>query len=82
VVAESPLSSLVLETDCPYLAPVPYRGKRNEPGYLPIIARRVAEVKGAPLEEVAETTRSAAAGLLLRRAAAETREPAVGKTVT
>ena len=43
VVAEAPLESLVLETDSPYLPPVPHRGERNEPGYLPLVARRLAE---------------------------------------
>ncbi|WP_299708234.1 TatD family hydrolase [uncultured Pontibacter sp.] len=54
------LEDLVLETDCPYLAPVPHRGKRNEPVYLPLVARRVAELMNKPVEEVAEaTTRNA-----------------------
>jgi TatD DNase family protein len=51
-----PLDKLLLETDCPYLAPVPHRGKRNEPAYLPLIARRVAEIINVPLAEVAEKT--------------------------
>ncbi|QNH61003.1 TatD family hydrolase [Hymenobacter sediminicola] len=50
------LEHLLLETDCPYLAPVPYRGKRNEPAYLPLIARRVAELLGKDVEEVVEAT--------------------------
>lgn len=50
------LDQIVLETDCPYLAPVPYRGKRNEPVYLPLIAKRVAELSGKTPQEVAETT--------------------------
>ena len=50
------LDHLLLETDCPYLAPVPYRGKRNEPAYLPFIARRVAELLGKDVEEVVEAT--------------------------
>ena len=54
------LEHLVLETDGPYLAPVPYRGKRNSPEYIPIIAERTAEILGKSLEEVAEiTTRNA-----------------------
>ena len=54
------LEDLVLETDCPYLAPVPHRGKRNEPVYLPLVAQRVAELMNKPVEEVAEkTTRNA-----------------------
>ncbi len=56
------LRHLVLETDCPYLAPVPYRGKRNEPAYLPLVLRRVAELLGHDVAEVAAaTTRNAAA---------------------
>ncbi|AMM53011.1 hydrolase TatD [Rufibacter sp. DG15C] len=50
------LKHLVLETDSPYLAPVPYRGKRNEPSYLPKIAQRIAEIKSISLEEVALAT--------------------------
>ncbi|TGE18333.1 TatD family hydrolase [Hymenobacter elongatus] len=54
------LAHLLLETDCPYLAPVPHRGKRNEPSYLPLIAHRVAELLGKTPEEIAEaTTRTA-----------------------
>jgi TatD DNase family protein len=60
VVPHVALEDLVLETDCPYLAPVPHRGKRNEPVYLPLVARRVAELMNKPVEEVAEaTTRNA-----------------------
>lgn len=51
---------LVLETDCPYLAPVPYRGKRNEPAYLPLVLHRVASLLSQSPEAVAEaTTRNA-----------------------
>lgn len=50
------LENVVLETDCPYLAPTPHRGKRNEPVYLPLIAKRVAELMQKPVEEVAEKT--------------------------
>ncbi|UOQ50931.1 TatD family hydrolase [Hymenobacter cellulosivorans] len=54
------LEHLLLETDCPYLAPVPHRGKRNEPSYLPLIARRVAELLRKDPAEIAEaTTRNA-----------------------
>jgi len=54
------LEHLVLETDCPYLAPVPYRGKRNEPAYLPLVLHRVAVLLGQSPEAVAEaTTRTA-----------------------
>ncbi|MFT4063019.1 MAG: TatD family hydrolase [Edaphocola sp.] len=47
---------LVLETDAPYLAPVPYRGKRNESSYIPIIAQRLAAAKGVSLQEIAAVT--------------------------
>ncbi len=51
-----PLERIVLETDAPYLSPVPKRGRRNESSYIPYIAERIAELKEIPLEEVAETT--------------------------
>jgi TatD DNase family protein len=51
-----PLEYLVLETDAPYLTPVPYRGKRNEPSYIKIIAQRIAEIKNTSIEEVARIT--------------------------
>lgn len=50
------LQHLVLETDAPYLSPVPHRGKQNEPSFLPLIAARIAEIKGVLLEEVVEHT--------------------------
>lgn len=50
------LKSLVLETDAPYLAPVPYRGKRNTPAYLPEIAQKVGDLVNQPIEKVAEIT--------------------------
>ncbi len=56
VVAELPIESLVLETDCPYLAPIPHRGKRNEPSFLTIVAHKVAELKKIPVEEVIQIT--------------------------
>jgi TatD DNase family protein len=52
-----PLKHLVLETDSPYLAPVPYRGRRNESAYVVKVAERLAEVKKLPLEEVGRVTR-------------------------
>ncbi|MDR1526194.1 MAG: TatD family hydrolase [Dysgonamonadaceae bacterium] len=52
----APLERLVLETDAPYLPPVPYRGKRNEPAYVALIAQKVAEVYGVPVEKVAAKT--------------------------
>lgn len=56
VSAQVPLSSLLLETDGPYLAPNPKRGKRNEPAYLVYTARKVAELRGISLDEVATAT--------------------------
>ena len=56
VAAEVPLEKLLIETDCPYLTPHPFRGKRNEPGYVKLVAERIAEIKGLSYEEVAETT--------------------------
>lgn len=56
VVLNLPLEALVLETDCPYLAPVPYRGKRNSSLYLPLTAREIARIKGVSYEEVVSQT--------------------------
>lgn len=56
VAAKIPLDQMLLETDSPYLTPVPFRGKRNEPSRLPLIARRIAELKGVPVEEVGRVT--------------------------
>lgn len=55
-VAATPLGKFMLETDCPYLAPVPYRGKRCEPAYVKEISETVAQVKGCSLEELSEAT--------------------------
>jgi TatD DNase family protein len=55
-ILETPLDRLLLETDGPYLAPVPFRGKRNEPAYVRQIAERVAEVRRMPLEELIAVT--------------------------
>jgi TatD DNase family protein len=55
-VRSTPLDRLVLETDCPYLAPEPWRGKRNEPAFLAFTAAKVAELKGLPAEEVWRAT--------------------------
>ncbi len=56
VIKEIPLDRLVLETDCPFLAPEPHRGERNEPSYIPLIAKKVAEVKSVGSEEVERVT--------------------------
>ncbi len=60
VVAAVGPEHIILETDAPFLAPAPYRGKRNEPAYIPIIAEKVAELSGFSVEEIAQiTTRNA-----------------------
>ena len=56
IVRALPLENIVLETDSPYLAPVPYRGRRNESAYVSIVAQKVAEIKGLSPDEVAEVT--------------------------
>ncbi len=56
VIPTIPIHAIVLETDSPYLAPVPHRGKRNEPSYIPLVAERVATYKQMALEEIAEKT--------------------------
>lgn len=56
VIPEIGIDHLVLETDGPYLAPVPHRGKRNSPEYIPLIAQRVADLADVPLEEVSRIT--------------------------
>ncbi len=60
VVASAPLSQIVLETDAPYMAPVPFRGKRNDSGYLPYVVETLARIKGVSEDEVIrETTANA-----------------------
>lgn len=56
VIASVPLDRLLVETDCPYLAPIPYRGKRNEPAYVTHTAAKVAELKGISPEALAAAT--------------------------
>jgi TatD DNase family protein len=55
-IAEVPPNAIVLETDCPYLAPVPYRGKRNEPAYLTYVVETIAKAQGVTPEDVVRTT--------------------------
>jgi TatD DNase family protein len=57
------LDNIVLETDCPYLAPAPMRGRRNEPSFLPHVAAKLAEVLGVGVDEIAATTDRNAFGL-------------------
>jgi TatD DNase family protein len=56
VVRKVPLERMLVETDSPYLTPVPHRGKRNEPAYVRFVAETIASVKGISLEEVARVT--------------------------
>jgi TatD DNase family protein len=56
VVKKVPLEKMLVETDAPYLAPVPYRGRRNEPAYVRFVAQEVAKLKGISLDEVAAQT--------------------------
>lgn len=60
IVKAAPLDMLLIETDAPYMAPTPHRGKRNEPSYVTLIAEKVAELRGESIEKIAEvTTRNA-----------------------
>lgn len=60
IVKTVPLDRMLIETDCPYLTPVPYRGKRNEPAHVRLVADKIAELKALSLEEVGNiTTRNA-----------------------
>jgi len=56
VVRQVPLERMFVETDSPFLTPVPHRGKRNEPAYVRFVAETVAKIKGLELEEVARVT--------------------------
>src|SRR5256714_1599135 len=56
VAAQIPLNKLMVETDCPYLAPAPFRGKRCEPAYTRLVAESIASARGVPLQELAEAT--------------------------
>ena len=51
-----PLARMLIETDSPYLAPTPFRGKMNQPGYVRYVAEHIAELRGISVEEVAEAT--------------------------
>ena len=62
-VREIGVEHLVLETDAPYLAPVPYRGKRNESAYLPVIAQKIAELVEKDLKKIEEITTQNAVNL-------------------
>ncbi|WP_237363611.1 TatD family hydrolase [Vibrio marisflavi] len=56
VIPDLDMNFVILETDCPYLAPVPHRGKRNEPAYTQLVAHRVAELRGISIEDVDQLT--------------------------
>lgn len=56
VVYETPLEKLLIETDAPYLAPMPYRGKPNEPAYVSWVAKKIAEIKAIPIQQVIDQT--------------------------
>ncbi|WP_050613560.1 TatD family hydrolase [Bacillus testis] len=56
VAAQIPLDRLLVETDCPYLTPHPFRGKRNEPAYVKLVAEEIAALKDVPFEKIAEIT--------------------------
>lgn len=66
VVREMSLDDMVLETDCPYLTPVPHRGERNEPAYVRYVCEKVAEIKGVTPEEVAARTTANAERMFLK----------------
>ena len=57
------LDRILIETDCPYMAPEPYRGRRNDPSFVPLVAARIAEIKGISSEEAGRITRENAARL-------------------
>ncbi|MFN3584939.1 TatD family hydrolase [Phenylobacterium sp.] len=59
LIRDMPAERIILETDCPYLAPVPYRGRRNEPAFLPPILAKLAEIRGWTLEEAEARTEDA-----------------------
>jgi len=56
VAREVPLDRLLIETDCPYLTPHPFRGRRNDPAYVAVVAQKISEIKGISVEEIAEAT--------------------------
>ena len=59
VIADMPADRIIVETDCPYLAPMPMRGRRNEPAFLPFVLARLAQIRGWPLEETEARTEAA-----------------------
>lgn len=75
IVRQLPLERLLVETDSPYLAPHPHRGRRNEPAYVKLVAQKVAEIKGVPLEAAARVTADNARELFRLRSARGGDEP-------
>lgn len=72
IAAALPLDKLLIETDCPFLAPHPHRGQRNEPAYVALVAQALARVRGIPVADVARATTANAArvfGLTIERSA-------------
>lgn len=63
IIKEIPLERIVLETDCPYLAPEPHRGKRNDSSFIPFIAQRIGEILGISAQEVLDVTNKNARAL-------------------
>ncbi|HEV2235696.1 MAG TPA: TatD family hydrolase [Ktedonobacterales bacterium] len=63
VAAWAPLDRVLVETDCPYLTPIPYRGKRNEPRHVALTAARLAELRGLPADAIARATTANAAAV-------------------
>lgn len=63
IVPEIPIEMLLLETDAPYLTPVPHRGTRNEPKYIPLIAQKIAQLKNTDVQSVAQATTKSAQAL-------------------
>jgi len=72
-VRKLPADRLLIETDCPYLAPVPHRGKTNEPAFVPLVAAKIAQIKGLSVEDVARITTLNAVRLFRIPAAEEVR---------
>ena len=59
MIREMPADRIILETDCPYLAPVPHRGRRNEPAFLPHVLEKLAEIRGWSLADAERRTEDA-----------------------